>query len=302
MAETLTLNTDPDSATNVENLTPEEQDSLQIGEQMVAEQEQLLAGKYKNAEELEKAYVELQKKIGGQGDEASETTGNTESSETKTDSEETNEANDYSEGYLEDGAVNYDIVNEAYGEQLGNIFKNADVDPWAISKHFHENNGTVTDEMFNSLVDAGLSKESVTAYLDGRAVESGYTENQTTDVSQADIDSIKKSVGGETEYNNLVSWAGQNLDKKSIEGFDSIIETGNPDAIKMAVSGLKSQYENANGYEGRMLTGKAPKTSGDVFRSQAELVAAMSDRRYDNDPAYRQDVIARLERSDNLEF
>tara|TARA_R100001594_G_scaffold63375_1_gene97819 strand:+ start:598 stop:1503 length:906 start_codon:yes stop_codon:yes gene_type:complete len=298
MAETLTLNTDPDSATNVENLTPEEQDSLQIGEQMVAEQEQLLAGKYKNAEELEKAYVELQKKIGGQGDEASETTGNTESSETKTDSEETNEANDYSEGYLEDGAVNYDIVNEAYGEQLGNIFKNADVDPWAISKHFHENNGTVTDEMFNSLVDAGLSKESVTAYLDGRAVESGYTENQTTDVSQADIDSIKKSVGGETEYNNLVSWAGQNLDKKSIEGFDSIIETGNPDAIKMAVSGLKSQYENANGYEGRMLTGKAPKSSGDVFRSQAELVAAMSDSRYDNDPAYRQDIIEKLDRSD----
>ena len=62
MAETLTLNTDPDSATNIDNLTPEEQDSLQVGEQMVAEQEQLLAGKYKNAEELEKAYVELQKK------------------------------------------------------------------------------------------------------------------------------------------------------------------------------------------------------------------------------------------------
>ena len=298
MAETLTVNTDADSATNIENLTPDEQDSLQLGEQMAADQEQLLAGKYKNAEELEKAYVELQKKIGGQGDEAGETTGNSESSETETDSEEAAEANDYSEGYLEDGTVNYDIVNENYGEQLGNIFKNADVDPWAISKHFHENNGTVTDEMFNSLIDAGLSKDSVTAYLSGRAVQSGYTENQTTDVSQADIDSIKKSVGGESEYNNLVSWAGQNLDKKSIEGFDSIIETGNPDAIRMAVSGLKSQYENANGYEGRMLTGKAPKSSGDVFRSQAELVNAMSDPRYDNDPAYRQDIIEKLDRSD----
>ena len=50
-----------------------------------------------------------------------------------------------------------------------------------------------------------------------------------------------------------------------------------------------------------MLTGKAPKSSGDVFRSQAELVQAMSDQRYDNDPAYRQDVIAKLDRSD-LEF
>ena len=51
-----------------------------------------------------------------------------------------------------------------------------------------------------------------------------------------------------------------------------------------------------------MYTGKAPQTSKDVFRSQAELVQAMSDRRYDRDPAYRQDVIEKLERSDNLSF
>ena len=47
-----------------------------------------------------------------------------------------------------------------------------------------------------------------------------------------------------------------------------------------------------------MLTGKAAETRGDVYRSQAQLVKAMSDPRYDNDPAYRQDVIAKLERSD----
>ena len=77
---------------------------------------------------------------------------------------------------------------------------------------------------------------------------------------------------------------------------------GSVDAIKLAVSGFRTQYENANGYEGTMYTGKAPQTSKDVFRSQAELVSAMSDRRYDRDPAYRQDVIEKLERSDNLSF
>ena len=50
-----------------------------------------------------------------------------------------------------------------------------------------------------------------------------------------------------------------------------------------------------------MVTGKAPQNSGDVFRSQQELVAAMNDSRYDRDPAYRQDVIQKLDRSD-LEF
>ena len=73
-------------------------------------------------------------------------------------------------------------------------------------------------------------------------------------------------------------------------------------AINIAVAGLKAQYEAANGFEGKMYTGKPPKSSGEVFRSQAELVRAMSDPRYDSDPAYRQDVIEKLDRSNNLEF
>jgi hypothetical protein len=52
--------------------------------------------------------------------------------------------------------------------------------------------------------------------------------------------------------------------------------------------------------EGELIQGK-PARSTDVFRSQAELVRAMSDPRYDSDPAYRQDVIAKLEQSD-LDF
>ena len=56
MAETLTVNTTPDTETLTNGLTSDEQDSLAVGEQLVAEQENLLAGKYKNAEELEKAY------------------------------------------------------------------------------------------------------------------------------------------------------------------------------------------------------------------------------------------------------
>ena len=49
---------------NTEVLNEDEQDSLQVGEKMEAQQEPLLAGKYKDAEELEKAYLELQTKLG----------------------------------------------------------------------------------------------------------------------------------------------------------------------------------------------------------------------------------------------
>ena len=86
--------------------------------------------------------------------------------------------------------------------------------------------------------------------------------------------------------------------RSQAEAFDNLVDTGNVDAIRLAVQGLKAQYDNVNGYEGRMLQGKAPQSSNDVFRSQAELVRAMSDPRYDSDPAYRADVIEKLERSD----
>ena len=65
MAETLSYQ-EPQNVTTVDNLTAEEQDSLAVGEKLVEQQDQLLAGKYKSAQELEKAYMELQGKLGSQ--------------------------------------------------------------------------------------------------------------------------------------------------------------------------------------------------------------------------------------------
>ncbi len=265
----MTYDAGTDSVTTLETLNAEEKDSLIVGEKMEAEQEQLLAGKYKNAEDLEKAYVELQKKLGETGDETSETTGDTDAVDTEETSEETKEATEDSPAVA--------LINEASAEYYANDNK---LSPETIEK-------------FQSM----SSQDLVNAYLE---LQQGQPAQQQTSVemTDADVNSIKNSVGGEGEYGKLVGWAGENLDKGSIDAFDSIVETGNTQAIKLALSGLKSQYDSANGYEGRMLSGKAPKTSGDVFRSQAEVVAAMSDARYDNDPAYRQDLIAKLDRSD----
>lgn len=281
MAETLTVNNDPDS----EVLSSEEQESLQLGEQMQSEQEQLLAGKYKNAEELEQAYVELQKKLGDNTQEEQATQ--------ETETEETTEP----QLYKEDGSVNYESVNKDYGEKLGTLFKENNVDPYSIADHFYKNNGEITEEMHNQLTGAGIAKETVDAYLSGRAKEMGYN----SDISQTDIDSIQNSVGGEASYKSLMDWAYNNLSKDTVDSFDELIVSGNKNSIQLAVNGLVAQYQNANGYEGRMLTGKPAKTNTDIFQSQAQLVEAMNDPRYDKDPAYRQNIMAKLDRS-NMEF
>ena len=290
MAETLTVNDTPQQ----EGLTAEEQDSLQVGEQMAEQQEQLLAGKYKNAEELEQAYVELQKKL-GDNDGVQEGEQETQEVEAKDETEE----KDWSDpdNRYDDGKLNYEAVTKDYGETLSNLFQEKGVDPYPICEEFWKNNGQIPQEMHDQLTGAGLSKVVVDAYLQGRAKEYGMN----SDLSQADIDSIKNSVGGEKQYEQLMTWAGKNLSEDAQNSFDNLIQSGDKGSIQLAINGLVAQYQNDAGYEGRMLQGKPSKTNTDVYQSQAQLVAAMSDPRYDNDPAYRRAVVEKLDRSD-LQF
>ena len=258
MADTLTINTEETTA----ELTPEEQENLKIGEELAQEESKKLAGKYESAEELEKAYIELQKKLGDK----EETT-----EEPKAEQEETEETEE-----TPDDNPTVALINEASDEYYANGNKLS----------------TETLDKFKQM----RSQDLVNAYIE--MVEKNPPQaNQEADVSQAQINQIQNSVGGENQYQKLMQWAGTNLPENEVNAFDGLINTGNVDAIQLGVQALKSKYDEANGYEGRMLTGKAAQTS-DVFRSQAQLVAAMSDPRYDTDPAYRQDVVAKLERSD----
>ena len=278
MAETLTVDNTPQTEIVGESegveLTADEQDSLAVGEQITEAQDQLLAGKYKTAEELEKAYGELQKKLGEKDTEDSETAGDTEdSTESKEETEEKEEAKEKSPAV--------ELINEAAAEYWDNDQK---LSPETIEK-------------FSSLSTTQL----LNAYLE---VQKGATNEQqpsTPDLTENDINVVKNSVGGDAEYGKIVSWAKDNMSDKESAAFDDLVSTGNVGAISLAAQGLQAKYNDANGYEGRMLSGKSPKTSEDTFRSQAELVRAMSDPRYDDDPAYRQDVIAKLDRSD-VEF
>tara|TARA_R100000995_G_scaffold73943_1_gene42834 strand:- start:535 stop:1419 length:885 start_codon:yes stop_codon:yes gene_type:complete len=294
MAETFTVDTTPQTETVPDSLTAEEQDSLAVGESMAQEQETLLAGKYKNAEELEKAYKELEQKLGSNEPEA-------EAEPETAEAEDTTIEKELAEGYKEDGTVNYSKVTETYGSEISSVMEKAGVDPWAISQEFHDNQGQYTPEMVEQLTKAGFSEAAVKSYFAGRSAEAGYT-SKVADISETQIADIQTKAGGAETYKNIVGWAQQNLSEQSITAFDNVINSGTIDEINFAVAGLKAQYDNANGFEGTMLTGKAPaSTSKDVYRSQAELVAAMSDSRYDKDPAYRQDVIEKLDRSD-LDF
>jgi hypothetical protein len=265
MSETLSYQ-EPQNVTTVDNLTPEEQDSLAVGESISQQEEQVYAGKYKSAQELEKAYIELQAKLGEKKEETE--------TETASADEQPEDTPKMSEGAT--------LITDASKEYFDNGNK---LSPETMAK-------------FSSM----SSQDLIKAYMEvSQNPEFQQQGAPPAEITTSQINQIKNSAGGEQKYAQIVNWAKTNLPEDQITAFDEVVNTGSVQAIQLAVSGLKAEYDNANGVEGRMVTGKAPQNSGDVFRSQQELVAAMNDPRYDRDPAYRQDVIQKLDRSD-LEF
>jgi hypothetical protein len=220
-------------------------DSLRVGEELEAAHNERLAGKYNSTEELEAAYLELQKKLGGQ-------------EEAEEESEETEE--------FDDGGL-YDILN-AYRET-----------------------GEITDEAIEAINN--MSPADVFALMADQ--EAG--DPQGREMSGEEISSVYQAVGGEESYNALTSWASENMSEAEINTYDSMIESGDMGQISFALQALYYRYTEAMGQDGNMLQGK-PAQAQSGFRSQAELIQAMNDSRYDSDPAYRQDVLDKLGRSD----
>lgn len=259
MAEVFTYDATP-SAEVMSSINADEAESLAIGEEMLAQQEGMLAGKYKSAQELEQAYIELEKKLG---------------SPERNEREESDE-----EPQIDEEQYSSDFADLMY--QAGNEYSE---------------NGELSAETLEAF--SGMSsQELVQAYFEMQGQGGG--ESQGRDMSDAEVNQIQNSVGGKAAYQQLTAWAADNFSPSEVEAFDSLVESGNTSAIQLALQALYYRYTDAMGSEGEMLQGK-PAAAQSTFRSQAELVQAMSDPRYDNDPAYRQDVIQKLERSD-IEF
>ena len=277
MAETIRYDTSDDPVV-AQTIAEKEAESLRIGEELMSKQDKMLAGKYKNAEELESAYLELQKKLGD-----------------SPSAEETEATPEY-ELYTDEGSVNYDTAKELYGDQLGNLFESNNIDPFEMSKYFEENNGTLSNQMYDQLNTAGLSREVVDNYLAGVKGDLGIENTaQPSVLSESEIKDLKNIAGGERGYDNLMEWAGENLTDSDAQNYDDVLATGNKASIQFAIKALMGQYEDSMGRDSKIVTGKESTTTN--YRSMAEVVRDMNKPEYQTDEAFRDDVIRKLAQS-----
>lgn len=251
MAEVMSMISDENSQGE---LNADEQESLQIGEEMEQQQDTMLAGKYKNAEELEAAYIELQKKLGGQ--------------DQGTPTEETTEETPEEEETLTDSSL--------------------------FERLWEESQDEFSEDTLKELSEA-KPEDLAKMYLEYRK------GNQRPALSEKDASQLRGLVGGDAQYKSMMEWAADNLEEQEISMYDSVMENGDPSSAFFAVQALALRMREGVGVEGKLIQGKAPSNKSKGFKSQAEVVSAMQDPRYDRDPAYRQEVMAKLE-SSNVNF
>ena len=225
------------------------------------------AGKYESVEELEKGYAELQKKLSGQEETTEEVSDST---------EETTPTN----------------ASEIYGEYIGSRLDEAGVDYQGMNTKWQET-GKLEDDDYTALEGAGFSKDMVEAYLDGVQ----YRAEQDSQLAAKEVAAIKNEFGGEQVYTEMIQWAAANLDKGEVDAFNSMLKTSNPHQIRIAVAGIQAAYMNNAAREPKLVGGRTPRAAATKFESTAQVVAAMNDPKYKEDPAYRKQVEEKLSRS-----
>ena len=223
-----------------------------------------LPEKFDSPEQMADSYRELERKLSS-GDSTTETT------------EEVEEVEETEQ-----------LTSQQEDPEVAQVVKNAGLDFDDLQSRYLEN-GEIAEADYEALEKAGLPKSLVDAWIDGQeALVAAQNQN------------IFNIVGGEAQYQEMIGWASENLSEVEIAGFNKAIDSGDGDVISLAVEGLNSKYQAVEGRSPTLVQGQSTNSTGGGFNSVAELTAAMADPRYDRDSAYRQEVAAKLSRSNVL--
>lgn len=227
------------------------------------ERPEWLPEKFKSAEDLAKAYAELEKKQG----------------ETKETPKETPEAEKKAD------EVKPEITPETPTDKAAEVLK----DKGLNFDEFHQQiitDGELSAESYKKLADAGIPKEMVDGYINGQAA-----------IAQTMIASVQAEAGGAESYAAMIEWAAANLTTAEQAAFDKAVTTTDVNQAKLAVAGLNAKYTAAVGESPKLLEGNKVVESTDIYQSNAQVTADMKTQLYKTDPAEQARVQAKLARS-----
>lgn len=218
-----------------------------------------LPEKFKDPQQMAEAYAQLEQKMGSGEEQASP-------------------ADEAAPVEAQEGEQpNAETVQQAVTE--------AGIDFNALQGEYNEQGG-LSDATYDTLAEAGFSKDLVSSWIKGQeALNSSYES------------SVYESAGGKEEYAAMTQWASENLSQAEIAAYDRSVDSGDIEMVKLAITGLRSKYQAVEGSDPSLIGGQSTSSTGGNYSSWSEVTAAMKDTRYETDPAYRQQVANKLNRS-----
>lgn len=245
-------------------------------EQQTAEEPQLLAGKFKSPQDLEKAYQELQRKLGQRGQDPA--------------AEESTEApaGPAPEQYTPE------LGKQLYGDTVATAIEAAEINPLEMAQKVEA--GEDVSAYVDALVEkGGLPREVVQTYLDGvKPQQPPATDGQAAALSDADVAELKAVVGGEEQFQQLSQWAKANFDQEELADYNAAVNSGKA-AARFALKQLQARASatSGDGPKEPQLIGGGTAVKTDVFETQQQAIEAMrktnsqGKRLYNSDPKYR---------------
>jgi len=147
-------------------------------------------------------------------------------------------------------------------------------------------NGDLTEDSYAGLAKRGITKEVVDIFVQAQVQQADASRRQT--LMDAGLD--------DNTWQSMSDWASRNWSEDQVNEWNELASSSSPLARKLAVENLKQAYGGpGRGQDAMRLEGKSSTGAFTPFRSDAEMLEAMKDSRYDKDPAYREDVDRRVE-------
>lgn len=242
--------------------------------------EQLLAGKYKSQEDLEKGTLELLKKQ-------------------YPNLEEFYKSLETNQGKPEEAAPKPEAEtpptepsDEKPREEAKNLLEQSGLKIEDFEQEFMDN-GELSDESYTKLQQV-LPKQVVDSYIAGQKALADKTVTELVGV-----------VGGQEAFEEMTKWAAENLSQEEIQYFNKAVKSNDMTQAKWAISGLQSRYQSTTGKTPGQTVQKPDLVQGQSasqgtvsgYQSKAEMVKDMQDTRYASDPAFRQQVENKLART-----
>jgi hypothetical protein len=233
-----------------------------VEEQSTQSKPEGLPEKFNSVEDLAKSYSELEKKLGEQTpkevDPSSQAT-------LKEDAPKEQKGElDIAEKAVESAGLNMENLSNEYAEK-----------------------GELDAKSYEALEKAGIPKDYVDQFIEG---QKAIGEKQTN--------TVKELVGGNDAYSEMANWAADNLTDAEKNAYNTAVNSKDLETAKLAVVGLKAKFEKANGSEPSLLEGQSAPSGEAGYKSWAEVTRAMSDDRYQKDPAYQAAVKDKLSKSE----